>query len=165
MNLQLSQVISFVALIVSALSLLISFAPNELRCSIGLPAESCSHCVSVNSQNGWRKFELYDSYKKVKTTNGDWSVDHEDYSRVDASGHTQVEEDKLKPHEDLKYDSQFPFGALLINFDDPQSVHDPQLVKVGKPFPNSVNSLYLRINDSDRALEDNKGSIDVCFSK
>lgn len=41
----------------------------------------------------------------------------------------------------------------------------PELVRQGMSFPNSVDALDLRINDSNNALADNEGSLEVCFGK
>lgn len=120
MNWQRSDVIALGSLIVTILGISVALIPDEVRCSISLPSESCNHCVSVSSRDGWTNFDLEGSYKKITTIDGDWSVDDKEFGtsetddkylpRVGASGHSKADEEAIRLYEHLKYDSRFPLS-------------------------------------------------------
>lgn len=119
-----------------------------------------SHCVSVDSKQGWQRFNLPGSFTKITSITGGWSVDAKNYTPVGASGHTGRDSELLTPYNQYKFDQRFPFGALLMS--SGQGILWIQ-------SPNSFSSapfgaVDMRINDADNALGDNGGSIQVCFT-
>lgn len=60
-----------------------------------------------------------------------------------------------------KYDQNYPFGALLISF------QNEEYVWVDRPqqLPQAVSRVKMTINDDEPALGDNAGALKVCFSR
>ena len=117
-----------------------------------------SECVSVDSRQGWQRFNLPGSYSRVTSISGGWSVDTRNYAPVDTEGHIGQDAERLAPYNQYKFDLRFPFGALLMRT-------GAGILWVQSPisFTNRFVSVDMRINDADDALGDNGGTLQVCF--
>jgi hypothetical protein len=113
-------------------------------------------CYSVDAKRGWQYLQLSNTYSRVVSIRGEWTADVLNYGRVGPGGHTNIVEED---YSGFKYDATVPLGALLIGapgapyswLNEPQTLSQP------------VSNVALRINDDDVALEDNFGSLRVCF--
>ncbi len=124
------------------------------------------NCFVVNSRRGWQYFRLPQSFTRVVSVNGRWSVDDRNYARVGPNGHLGEAANRLQPYSQYKYDSQLPFGTLLVEI--PTGAFAPIYASINGPMKlpsRSENSIGLRINDADDALGDNGGSLSVCFGQ
>ena len=117
-----------------------------------------------------------------------WSVDDARYDRVGTLGHQGAAEEALAPYSDYKYDSEFPFGALLFRMNNPRRTFETAIAASVEELPVRQNESYwenlfllplrqggnflflpsntgdwieLRINDT--LLQDNGGSMIVCI--
>jgi hypothetical protein len=114
-------------------------------------------CYSVDAKRGWQYLQLSNTFSRVASIEGEWTADVLSYGRVGPGGHTDIADEDYSGY---KYDATIPLGALLIGapgtpyswLNEPQSLSQP------------VSNVALRINDDDAALENNFGSIRVCFS-
>lgn len=122
------------------------------------PQQSTSACVTVDSRNGWQRFNLPGSFTRVASISGGWSVDTRSYSPVGSSGHNGRDAEALAPYSQYKFDQRFPFGALLMG-----SGQGVLWVENPVSFTGSFGAVDMRINDADNALGDNGGSLQVCF--
>lgn len=167
--------IALLGLIVAIIGIAVSISIPEIRCFLGLESSSCKDnpqldginkkptsdfCVSVNSREGWQKFNLQDNFTKVTRISGSWSVDARNYASVNASGHNGDDAKALAPYNQYKYDRRFPFGALLM-----ASGQEVWWIQYPGELNNSVpfNVVKIRINDADNLLIDNEGMLQVCF--
>ena len=115
-------------------------------------------CVSVSSSQGWQRFNLSRIVSRVTSVNGGWSVDARNYGQVGSMGHTGRDAEVLSPYNQAKFDQRFPFGALLMS--DSQGV---MWIQGPTTFSAPLNVINMRINDADKSLDDNGGSLKVCF--
>lgn len=93
---------------------------------------------------------------------GRLSVDDRTYACVDPNGHLGEVANRLQPYSQYKYDSQLPFGALLVEIFT--GAFAPIYTSLNSPMKlpsRSENSIGFRINDADDALGDNGGSLSV----
>lgn len=124
--------------------------------------DSTSTCVSADSRSGWQQFSLPGSFTKVESISGEWSVDTGRYASVGAFGHSGADAEALAPYDQLKYDQEFPFGALII--DIPTDGYGYTWVSQPQQLPKPITETAIRINDADNALGDNEGFLEICFS-
>jgi hypothetical protein len=118
------------------------------------------HCVSVDSRQGWRRFNLPRNFTKIASISGGWSVDTARYTSVGASGHTGRDAELLTPYNNSKFDQRFPFGALLMG-----SGQGTLWIQSPSSFSSApFGAVDMRINDADNSLGDNAGALQVCFS-
>jgi hypothetical protein len=123
-------------------------------------ASNSPHCVSVDSRQGWQRFNLPRSFTKIASISGGWSVDTRSYASVGASGHTGRDAELLTPYNQYKFDQRFPFGALLMG-----SGQGTLWIQSSNSFSSApFGAVDMRINDANNALGDNGGSLQVCFS-
>jgi hypothetical protein len=73
-------------------------------------------------------------------------------------GHTGRDAEALSLYNQAKFDQRFPFGALLMS--DSQGV---MWIQGPTTFSAPLNGINMRINDADKSLGDNGGSLKVCF--
>jgi hypothetical protein len=81
------------------------------------------------------------------------------YAPVGASGHMGSDAQALSQYSQYKYSQSYPFGALLLG-----NGRDYFWIQTGSRFASALSSIDMRINDSDRSLGDNAGSLTVCFN-
>jgi hypothetical protein len=118
------------------------------------------HCISVDSRQGWQRFNLPRNFTKIANIRGGWSVDTRSYASVGAFGHTGRDAEALRPYNQYKFDQRFPFGALLMG-----SGQGSLWIQDSNSFSSApFGAVDMRINDADNALGDNGGSLQVCFS-
>ncbi|GAB4376499.1 MAG: hypothetical protein Kow00121_23700 [Elainellaceae cyanobacterium] len=123
--------------------------------SLPTQARESTACYSVDAKRGWQYINLTNSFSRVDSIRGKWTVDVVNFDRVGPEGYAQVEE-----YNGFNYDDTLPLGALLIGvpgstytwLSEPQQLEQP------------VTNVAIRINDNDLALADNFGSLRVCFS-
>lgn len=120
-----------------------------------------SACFNVSSRQGWQYFNFPTTFTRITSIEGSWSVDSRSYASVGAYGHTGESANRLAPYNQYKYDQKYPFGRLLVDIPNYGyiSIDHPQTL------PRGINSTAMRINDQDNALEDNAGSLRVCFGR
>jgi hypothetical protein len=119
-------------------------------------------CYNVDSRNGWQYIDLPRSVRRVVSVGGSWSVDARNYSGVGPEGHSGDAARRLEPYNQYKYDQGIPFGGLLV--DIPTDGNGYVWVRSGsQTLPKQISRTALRINDADKALGDNAGSLQVCF--
>jgi hypothetical protein len=117
---------------------------------------------SIDSTRGWldTTIDVHESQILIiEYKGGLWSVDFRNYSGVDANGYINENDLSLRNWMQYKYFPKAPFGALIGAIGD-----KTKPFTIGSEYINTRpenGRLYLRINDSDEALGDNKGSIEV----
>lgn len=117
---------------------------------------------AIDSTRGWLDTTIDVNTSQIliiEYKGGLWSVDFRNYSGVDANGYTNENDLSLRNWMQYKYCATAPFGAVIGAIGDKTK---PFLIGTEyirtSPEP---GRLYLRINDSDAALGDNRGSIEV----
>lgn len=121
-------------------------------------------CLNVNARQGWQTITANHTVVAANSEGG-WSVDARLYPMVGFVGHEGSAAEGLAPFNEYKYDSRFPFGALLIDTPNHGVVAVSSLVGHIVPevnFP-AGSTFRLRINDGDSALGDNEGYLRVCL--
>jgi len=71
----------------------------------------------VSSRKGWQQITFDTQMTRISGITGGWSVDDNNYSRVGPEGHQGRAGEMLAPHNARKFDTDYPFGALLISYD------------------------------------------------
>ncbi len=125
------------------------------------PREARKALVRVDSQAGWVDTGIDVQYLQelqITERGGGWTVDHTNYPMVGADGHTDELNLGLRDWLDRKYVPYAPFGALLAAIDG--CAPFPTSEVIAAPAPCS-GRLFLRINDGDDSLRDNRGALDV----
>lgn len=138
-----------------SLKLIALFLMTATLTSLPAKARESIACYSVDSTRGWQYIQLSNTFSRVESIDGEWTVDSISFDRVGPEGYGEVLE-----YKGTKYDEDLPLGALLIGAPgSPYSwLNEPQMLT------EPVNNVALRINDADLALRDNYGSIRVCFT-
>lgn len=140
------------------------FAWKKVRCINSestipvMPPDWGSQCVVVDSRMGWQKFDLGREVNGVQSISGGWSVDRRNYAPVGAAGHMGRDAEALSPYSQYKYNQRYPFGALLLG-----DGREYRWIQQGSRFAYPLKSIDMRINDADKSLGDNSGSLRVCF--
>ncbi|MER7870075.1 hypothetical protein ABTZ90_23945 [Streptomyces cellulosae] len=118
---------------------------------------------SVSSTEEWQQMPLsVDKGERftVSYVSGSWTVDERNYPRVGPGGYEPAVDRKI--YQPCKFAPSQPFGELL-----------GRIGENGRAFPvgaggtltaRSSGTLFLRINDADRCLGDNDGSITVAMA-
>lgn len=133
-------------------------------------AKDKTACINVDSRQGWQRVALPDATTFLDfDVSGGWSVDAAHYEKVGPDGYTGADAEALSPYNQLKYAPNLPFGALLTRDDDDHLMSFRRFADVvamthafGSPFDSKWREF--RINDSDKALGDNGGSLRVCYT-
>ncbi|KJH69657.1 DUF4189 domain-containing protein [Aliterella atlantica] len=149
------------------LDVVISPKQGVVRRSEPVPRVEQKTCFSVDARQGWQSFVLPRTINSPESIEGGWSVDARSYSTVNHLGHQGAEAERLAPYNDYKYDQRFPFGALLMSVSNRDTIWiqtTDYIVDWNTSFP--VGSVVrFRINDTDAALGDNAGSLNICLHK
>lgn len=120
-------------------------------------ARPSTACYSVDAKRGWQYLQLSSTYSQVTRIRGSWTVDVSNFDRVGPQGYSDIS--TIEEYAGFTYDETIPLGALLIGIpgstyswlNEPQQLTQP------------VTTVALRINDDDLALENNFGTLQVCF--
>jgi hypothetical protein len=122
---------------------------------------SSGPCVSVIANNGWQSFTLNGKYSRVNSISRKWSIGGS-YDAVGFGGLSDEDEKKQNKIDPRWYDLPDPkarLGALLINVNGKVSSL-AEGITLDHP-----RVIQLRINDVDVGLNDNLGSLMVCFAR
>jgi hypothetical protein len=129
------------------------------------PASAQAYSFTVSATQGLQDSGIdipaY-SWFRVEYVSGTWTVDHRNFGYVDANGHPADIDQRINP--ECKHDERAPYGHLLG--ESRQEAHFPGWYRIGNSgeFRNHWETdmrLYFRINDIDRCLVDNAGSVTV----
>ena len=136
-------------------------APEPDLAPQGERAECCAFRGAIDSQAGWVDTGLDVTTKNsvtIRQVGGGWSVDAARYAPVGGNGHRDESRTDLGNWVHLKAYPRAHFGALIGSIDR----SDVFLVGAGyRNMPPASGRLYLRINDGDSALGDNRGALIV----
>ncbi|MDQ1016384.1 hypothetical protein QFZ43_002933 [Streptomyces afghaniensis] len=120
--------------------------------------------MAIDSSRGWQRMPVSVNEGErffVFYVSGSWTVDRRNYARVGAEGYPEQTDSEI--YQPCKLDRDGPFGELM-----------GRVGENGEPFPvgsggeftsRDTGPIYLRINDHDRCLNDNDGSLNVAASK
>ncbi|MCK2218372.1 cutinase family protein [Actinomadura sp. ATCC 31491] len=132
---------------------------------ISLTATSCAKkdfTVRVQAAKGWQDsgIDIKGKFNISDLGENTWSVDHVNHPYVGPNGYPPEQDRLIAPG--YKYDSGKPYGYLLGKLVAPDGQEHYFPVGAGGLWQNPFKSparLHLRINDADRALGDNGGSV------
>jgi hypothetical protein len=120
--------------------------------------------MAIDSSRGWQRIPVTVTEGErffVFYVSGSWTVDHRNFARVGAEGYPEQTDSAI--YQPCKLDRDEPFGELM-----------GRVGERGEPFPigsggdftgRDTGPMFLRINDHDRCLKDNDGSLNVAASK
>ncbi|MEU1001665.1 hypothetical protein [Streptomyces tibetensis] len=118
----------------------------------------------VSATKGWQdtgfRVEAGETYT-VSYLSGTWTVDHRTFPRVGASGYASSADSRI--HQGCKLDDRRPYGTLHLaegTGDTAAPVAQGQIRHASRG-----GRVRLRINDDDRCLADNAGSVRVKLSR
>ncbi|HKS50005.1 MAG TPA: hypothetical protein VJT49_33840 [Amycolatopsis sp.] len=126
--------------------------------------------TSINSRSGWQRSSATLTNGQDYTVNttskgpdgraGTWTVDFRRWPAIGPNGYDAATDRRIRGG--CKYDFNLPYGRLLGRI----GVNGPVFsIGAGGKFRATTNGiLYLRINDRNRCLADNRGYIQVRVS-
>ena len=129
-----------------------------------------TYTFAVSSTTGWQQTPLHlnkgDTFY-VTYQSGSWTVDQRNYPQVGPSGYDSDTDNRVA--RGYKFESSLPYGTLIGRVGNGSLVTVRSLGGLclglgGRSLAADTGYLFLRINDSDVALEDNAGSITVAVS-
>jgi len=127
-----------------------------------LPNRPSTVCVTVSALKGWQAFDLPGDFSHIVSVKGGWSV-YPQCSLCGPSGHTGADAKLIAHWEKYRFDTNFPFGALLMKGSDNEYswIKGKGKEVLAKP----TNQVSMRINDPDDGVYDNRGALTVCFGR
>jgi hypothetical protein len=114
--------------------------------------------VSIAADQGWQRVQVPRRASMIEIS-GSWNVHHA-HGRVGPEGYSGALGARMdREYPQLKYAPAIPFAALLGRVDG------GAMTWINQPSFGVIpgTTLDLRINDSDEALGDNVGALEVCF--
>jgi serine/threonine-protein kinase len=128
------------------------------------PPSGTSSTVTVSSTTGWQKTQV--SLKpgtdfNVIYVSGSWSVDYRNFPYVGPGGYSEQEDAKI--YQGCKIDASETYGVLLGTIGAAPGT--AFLIGQGGTFSaGNGGNLYLRVNDNDTCLGDNRGSVTMTIT-
>ena len=124
-------------------------------------------CRTVEATAGDQIFDLEFDVGRVNRITGQWSVVAERVPYVGPEGHVRGEMAAALERDFAhnKYTRAYPFGALLASYHNNQVWTKYRHLRGPERFPVPVRRVKLCINDKDGLLENNGGTLQVCFGK
>ncbi|MET9578845.1 hypothetical protein ABZY30_25315 [Streptomyces massasporeus] len=128
------------------------------------PSHRPTAVARLSATKGWQNtgftVEEGETYT-VSYLSGTWTVDHRTFPRVGADGYAASVDSRI--HQGCKLNDRSPYGSLYLA----EGTGDAALpVAQGEILHASrAGSVHLRINDVDRCLADNAGSVRVKLSR
>ncbi|HEX3958963.1 MAG TPA: protein kinase [Trebonia sp.] len=128
------------------------------------PSSGTSSAVTVSSTTGWQKTQV--SLKpgtefNVTYVSGSWSVDYRNFPYVGPGGYSEQEDAKI--YQGCKTDTSETYGVLLGTIGTAPGAAFP-IGQGGAFSAGNGGNLYLRINDNDTCLGDNRGSVTMTIT-